>query len=400
MLLYNIFKEKPHCNIGTIGHVDHGKTSLTAAITKTLSEFGLAQYVPYDQIDKIPEERERGITITAAHVEYETYKRHYAHIDCPGHQHYIKNMITGAVQLDGVILVVSVKDGPQEQTREHLILIRELGLKYIVVFMNKYDSLVELDLRELAELEVCEMLDEYHFDSENINFIYGSAKNAIRETGNYSSLIGRGSIFKLLNVVDSSIKQPRRLLDQIFIMPIEAIFIKSGRGTIVTGSVEQGFVKANEEVDLVGFTKENKRVICAEIEMFRSLRNKAESGQNIGVLLKGVKKEDVFKGHLLCQKNTIYSYSKCKAKIYILSKEEGGRKSPFKQEYKPQFYIRTADVTGSFEFDENLKVVMPGDTINVTINLLVRLGLAQGVRFTLREGQLTIGAGIILDVIS
>jgi len=398
-MLLNFLLEKPHCNIGTIGHVDHGKTTLTAAITKTLSELGLAQYVPYDQIDKIPEERERGITIMAAHVEYETYKRHYAHIDCPGHQHYIKNMITGAVQLDGVVLVVSVKDGPQEQTREHLILIRELGIKYIVVYMNKYDNLVERDLRELAELEVCEMLDEYNFDSEVIYFIYGSAKNAIRDSRNSSTLMGRGSIFKLLKAVDKVVHQPRRLLDQTFIMPIEAIFMKSGRGTIVTGSIEQGIVKPNDELDLVGYAKENKRVVCAEIEMFRSLRNKAEAGQNVGILLKGIKREEIMKGHLLCQKNTIYSYMKFKAKIYILSKEEGGRKHPFKKEYKPQFYIRTADVTGSFEFDDNLKIVMPGDTINVVVVLMVRLGLAAGVRFTVREGRLTVGAGIVLEVI-
>ena len=391
--------EKPHCNIGTIGHVDHGKTTLTAAITKTLSELELAQYVPYDQIDKIPEERERGITIMAAHVEYETYKRHYAHIDCPGHQHYIKNMITGAVQLDGVILVVSVKDGPQEQTREHLILIRELGIKYIIVYMNKYDNLVERDLRELAELEVCEMLDEYNFDSENICFIYGSAKNAIRDNKTSSTLMGRGSILKLLKTVDKEVLQPRRVIDQTFIMPIEAIFMKSGRGTIVTGSIEQGMVKPNDELDLVGYSKENKKVVCAEIEMFRSLRNKAEAGQNVGILLKGAKRDDIIKGHLLCQKNTVYSYSKFKAKIYILSKEEGGRKHPFKKEYKPQFYIRTADVTGSFEFDDNLKIVMPGDTINVVVNLMVRLGLAPGVRFTVREGRLTVGAGIVLEVI-
>jgi elongation factor Tu len=392
--------EKPHCNIGTIGHVDHGKTTLTAAITKTLSELELAQYVPYDQIDKIPEERERGITIMAAHVEYETYKRHYAHIDCPGHQHYIKNMITGAVQLDGVILVVSVKDGPQEQTREHLILIRELGIKYIIVYMNKYDNLVERDLRELAELEVSEMLDEYNFDSEEIYFIYGSAKNSIRDTRMSNSLMGRGSILKLIQTVDNIVFQPRRLIDQAFIMPIEAIFIKSGRGTIVTGSIEQGSVKPNDELDIVGYSKENKKVICAEIEMFRSLRNKAEAGQNVGILLKGIKREDIIKGHLLCQKNTIYSYSKFKAKIYILSKEEGGRKHPFKKEYKPQFYIRTADVTGSFEFDDNLKIVMPGDTINVNVVLMVSLGLAAGVRFTLREGRLTVGAGIVLEVIA
>jgi elongation factor Tu len=398
-MLFKFFFEKPHCNIGTIGHVDHGKTTLTAAITKTLSELDLAQYVPYDQIDKIPEERERGITIMAAHVEYETYKRHYAHIDCPGHQHYIKNMITGAVQLDGVILVVSVKDGPQEQTREHLILIRELGIKYIVVYMNKYDSLVERDLRELAELEVCEMLDEYHFDSEVIYFIYGSAKNAIRDNRNSNTLMGRGSIFKLLRAVDKVVYQPRRLLDQTFIMPIESIFMKSGRGTIVTGSIEQGIVKQNDELDLVGYAKDNKKVVCAEIEMFRSLRAKAEGGQNVGILLKGIKREEIMKGHLLCQKNTIYSYIKFKAKIYILSKEEGGRKHPFKKEYKPQFYIRTADVTGSFEFDDDLKIVMPGDTINVVVVLMVRLGLAAGVRFTVREGRLTVGAGIVLEVI-
>lgn len=398
--MWLITLEKPHCNIGTIGHVDHGKTTLTAAITKSLSDFHLAQYTPYDQIDKIPEERERGITITAAHIEYESLKRHYAHIDCPGHQHYIKNMITGAVQLDGVILVVSVKDGPQEQTREHLILIRELGIKYIIVYMNKYDSLVEKDLRELAELEVSEMLDEYNFDSENICFIYGSAKNAIRDTINSSTIMGRGSILKLLKTADREIYQPRRLLDLSFIMPIESIFMKSGRGTIVTGSIEQGTIKPNDELDLVGYSKENKKVICAEIEMFRSLKNKAESGQNVGILLKGAKREEVMKGHLLCQKNTVYSYSKFKAKIYILSKEEGGRKHPFKKEYKPQFYIRTADITGSFDFEDSLKIVMPGDTINVVVNLMESLGLAAGVRFTVREGRLTVGAGIVLEVIN
>jgi elongation factor Tu len=392
--------EKPHSNIGTIGHVDHGKTTLTAAITKTLSEKGLASYTPYDQIDKIPEERDRGITIMAAHVEYETYKRHYAHIDCPGHQHYIKNMITGAVQLEGVILVVSVKDGPQEQTREHLILIRELGIKYMIIYMNKYDNLVERDLRELAELEVCEMIDEYNFDDENIDFIYGSAKNALRETKKSTSRMGRGSIFKLLRTIDKVVRQPRRRIDQTFIMPIEAIFTKSGRGTIVTGSIEQGSVKPNDEVDLVGFTKVNKTVVCAEIEMFRSLRNRAEAGQNVGILLKGgIKRNEIFKGNLLCKKDTIFSYIEFIAKIYVLSKEEGGRKHPFKEEYTPQFYIRTADVTGRFTFDDSLKIVMPGDSITVHVTLKVRMGLAPGVRFTLREGRLTIGAGIVLEVL-
>jgi len=265
--------------------------------------------------------------------------------------------------------------------------------------MNKYDNCVELDLRELAELEVCEMLDEYNYDSETMRLIYGSAKNALREDVKSSSLMGRGSIFKLLKIVDKIVYQPRRLLDQIFVLPIEAVFMKSGRGTIVTGSIEQGIIKANEEVDLVGYSKENKKVVCAEIEMFRALREKAESGQNVGVLLKGVKREDVMKGQILCTKNTIFSFKKFKCKIYVLSKEEGGRRHPFKQEYKPQFYIRTADVTGSFEFDEDLKIVMPGDSINVIVNLQILLGLAPGVRFTVREGRKTIGAGIVLEVI-
>lgn len=391
---------KPHCNIGTIGHVDHGKTTVTAALTKILAEKGLAQYVPYDQIDKIPEERERGITITAAHVEYETLKRHYAHIDCPGHQHYIKNMITGAVQLDGVILVVSVKDGPQEQTREHLILIKELGIEYLIVYMNKYDSLIEKDLRELAELEVSELLEEYNFDSENVPFIFGSAKMALREKKENTSVMGRKSILKLINTIDSHIKQPRRMLEQSFLMPIESIFTKAGRGTIVTGNIEQGVIKTNDELDLVGYTKENKKVVCGEIEMFRSLRDKAESGQNVGILLKNIKKNQVTKGQLLCKKNTVYSYNVFKAKIYILSKEEGGRHKAFKEEYKPQFYIRTADVTGSFTFENDLKIVMPGDTINVKVTLIQKVGLARGVRFTVREGRLTVGAGIVLDVIA
>lgn len=391
--------EKPHCNVGTIGHVDHGKTTLTAAITSVLAEKGFAQYVPYDQIDKIPEERARGITITAAHVEYETYKRHYAHIDCPGHQHYIKNMITGAVQLDGVVLVVSVKDGPQEQTREHLILIRELGIEFLIVYMNKYDSLVEHELRDLAELEVCELLDEYNFDSESTPFIFGSAKIALREKVENTSVMGRKSILKLISIIDFHIKQPRRMLKQAFLMPIESIFTKAGRGTIVTGNIEQGVIKPNQEVDLVGFSKENKKVICAEIEMFRVLRNQAESGQSVGILLKSIKKDQISKGQLLCKKDTVYSFKKFKAKLYILSKDEGGRHKPFKEEYKPQFYIRTADITGSFIFNEDLKIVMPGDSINVTINLISRIGLSKGVRFTVREGQLTVGAGIVLDVI-
>lgn len=391
--------EKPHCNVGTIGHVDHGKTTLTAAITSVLAEIGFAQYVPYDKIDKIPEERERGITITAAVVEYETLKRHYAHIDCPGHQHYIKNMITGAVQLDGVILVVSVKDGPQEQTREHLILIRELGIEYLIVYMNKYDSLVEHDLRDLAWLEVCELLDEYNFNSEKTPFIFGSAKIALREKKRNTSMIGRKSILQLIRVIDDYVLQPRRILQQTFIMPIESIFTKPGRGTIVTGNIEQGVVMANEEVDLVGYKKENKKVVCAEIEMFRTLRAKAESGQSVGILLKNVKKNQVSKGQLLCKRNTIYSYKTFRAKLYILSKEEGGRHKPFKEEYKPQFFIRTADITGSFTFDEDLKIVMPGDSVDVTVHLLQLIGLAQGVRFTIREGQLTVGAGMVLDVI-
>lgn len=392
--------EKPHCNIGTIGHVDHGKTTLTAAITKTLSDKGLALYVPYEQIDKIPEERNRGITIMAAHVEYETLKRHYAHIDCPGHQHYIKNMITGAVQLEGVILVVSVRDGPQEQTREHLILIRELGIKFIIVFMNKYDNFIsEYDMRLLAELEVTEMLEAYNFNPDDIEFIYGSAKLALRENPKAQSMIGRGSVLKLLRAIDRIIWQPRRRADQTFILPIESIFTKSGRGTIVTGSIEQGIVKPNDEVDIVGFTKENKRVVCAEIEMFRSLRDRAESGQNVGILLKGnVKRNEIFKGHILCQKDSIYSHFKFLAKIYVLSKSEGGRTHPFKEEYTPQFYVRTADVTGHFTFPEDLKIVMPGDSITATVTLKTRLGLAPGVRFTLREGRLTIGAGVILEI--
>ena len=302
--------EKPHCNVGTIGHVDHGKTTLTAAITKILAEKGFAQYVPYDNIDNIPEERERCITITAAHVEYETFKRHYSHIDCPGHQHYIKNMITGAVQLDGVILVVSVKDGPQEQTREHLILIRELGIEYLIVYMNKYDSLIEHDLRDLAELEVCELLDEYNFDSDRIPFIFGSAKMALREKQENTSVMGRKSIIQLIKTIDNHIKQPRRILQQSFLMPIESIFTKAGRGTIVTGNIEQGVLKANEEVDLVGYSKENKKVVCAEIEMFRVLRSKAEPGQSVGILLKNVKKNQISKGQLLCKKDSVYSYSK------------------------------------------------------------------------------------------
>ena len=390
-------RTKPHCNVGTKGHVDHGKTTLTAAITKILSEQQLAVYKAYGDIDNIPEERERGITITAAHVEYETSKRHYAHIDCPGHQHYIKNMITGAAQMDGAILVVSAVDGPQEQTREHVILAREIGIPAIVVFLNKVDMLKEMDLLELVEYEVRELLDQYSFPGATTKVIAGSAKKAIEEDVNAGTDLGRNSVISLIDAIDNEIPQPQRLTDKPFLLPIEGVFSISGRGTVVTGRIEQGQLKLNEEVEILGLIPAVKTT-CTGIEMFHKEMDSAEAGENVGVLLRGVKRNSVLKGQVLAKPNSAPVATSFDAKIYVLTKQEGGRHTPFYSDYKPQFFIRTADVTGSFILKNDVEAVLPGDTVEVTVNLIAPLALQEGLRFTMREGQITVGTGIISKI--
>ncbi len=387
-------RNKPHCNVGTIGHVDHGKTTLTAAITKILADKKLAIYKSYGEIDKIPEERERGITITAAHVEYETEKRHYAHIDCPGHQHYIKNMITGAAQMDGAILVVSAVDGPQEQTREHVILAREIGIPAIVVFLNKVDMLKELDLLSLVEYEVCELLEQYSFPGSTTAFIPGSAKRAIEESEDTASDIGRKSILKLIDAIDTYIPQPKRLKDKPFLMPIEGVFSISGRGTVVTGRIEYGIIKLNEEIEILGLLPTSKTT-CIGIEMFHKEMELAEAGENVGILLRSIKRTAVVRGQVLAKPGSILVTTSFDAKIYILTKQEGGRHTPFFRDYKPQFFIRTADITGSFILKNNVEAVLPGDTVEVTVNLISSIALQEGLRFTMREGLITVGTGII-----
>jgi len=387
-------RNKPHCNVGTIGHVDHGKTTLTAAITKILAEQKLAVYKAYGDIDKIPEERERGITITAAHVEYETSKRHYAHIDCPGHQHYIKNMITGAAQMDGAILVVSAVDGPQEQTREHVILAREIGIPAIIVFLNKVDMLKEMDLLELVEYEVRELLEQYSFPGDSATVLAGSAKKALEESEESATELGRNAVLKLIDAIDNEIPQPARTKDKPFLMPIEGVFSISGRGTVVTGRIEQGELKLNEEVEIIGLIPTVKTT-CTGIEMFHKEMELAEAGENVGVLLRGTKRNSVLKGQVLAKPGSTSAVTSFDAKIYVLTKKEGGRHTPFYADYKPQFFIRTADITGSFVLKNDIEAVLPGDTVEVTVNLMAPVALQEGLRFTMREGQITIGTGII-----
>jgi elongation factor Tu len=387
-------RTKLHCNVGTIGHVDHGKTTLTAAITKLLAEKNLAVFKAYSEIDKIPEERERGITITAAHVEYETEKRHYAHIDCPGHQHYIKNMITGAAQMDGAILVVSGVDGPQEQTREHVILAKEIGIPAIIVFINKVDLVVDLDLLELVEYEVRELLDQYKLSGSDAKIIFGSAKRALEETSESATDIGRVAVFSLIEAIDSEIPQPKRVIDKPFLMPIEAVFSISGRGTVVTGRIEQGILQLNEEVEILGLIPTVK-TICTGIEMFHKEMELAEAGENVGILLRGIKRNAIVRGQVLAKPNTVSVTKTFDAKIYVLTKQEGGRHTPFYQDYKPQFFIRTADITGSFLLKNDVEAVLPGDAVEVTVNLIAPLALEQGLKFTMREGLITIGTGFI-----
>lgn len=387
-------RKKPHLNIGTIGHVDHGKTTLTAAITKVLSKQGKAQFLAYDQIDKAPEERERGVTINIAHVEYETDKRHYAHVDCPGHADYIKNMITGAAQMDGAILVVSAADGPMPQTREHILLARQVGVPAIVVYLNKADMVDDKELLELVELEVRELLSKYKFPGDDTPIVIGSALKALE--GDTSEL-GEGSILKLLDAVDSFIKEPARAIDKPFLMPVEDVFTISGRGTVVTGRVERGIVKVGEEIEIVGF-KATQKTVATGVEMFRKLLDEGRAGDNIGVLLRGTKREEVERGQVLAKPGSITPHTRFNAEAYVLTKEEGGRHTPFFNGYRPQFYFRTTDVTGVVKLPEGTEMVMPGDNINVEIELITPVAMDQGLNFAIREGGRTVGAGVVTKV--
>jgi elongation factor Tu len=388
-------RNKPHCNIGTIGHVDHGKTSLTAAITKVLAETGGATFTAYDQIDKAPEEKARGITISTSHVEYETANRHYAHVDCPGHADYVKNMITGAAQMDGAILVVSAADGPMPQTREHILLARQVGVPSLVVFMNKVDMVDDPELLELVEMEVRDLLSSYQFPGDDIPIVKGSALKALE--GDQSE-IGHGAILKLMEAVDSYIPQPERPKDKPFLMPIEDVFSISGRGTVVTGRIERGIVKVGEELEIIGI-KATQKTTCTGVEMFRKLLDQGEAGDNVGVLLRGTKREDVERGQVLAKPGSITPHTKFQAEAYILTKEEGGRHTPFFSNYRPQFYFRTTDVTGQVELPAGTEMVMPGDNISVVVTLIAPIAMDEGLRFAIREGGKTVGAGVVAKII-
>eukprot|EP01026_Neomeris_dumetosa_P014609 TRINITY_DN1536_c0_g1_i1.p2 TRINITY_DN1536_c0_g1~~TRINITY_DN1536_c0_g1_i1.p2 ORF type:complete len:402 (-),score=44.46 TRINITY_DN1536_c0_g1_i1:674-1879(-) len=388
-------RNKPHCNIGTIGHVDHGKTSLTAAITKTLAETGGATFTAYDQIDKAPEEKARGITISTAHVEYETTNRHYAHVDCPGHADYVKNMITGAAQMDGAILVVSAADGPMPQTREHILLARQVGVPALVVFLNKVDQVDDEELLELVELEVRELLSAYEFPGDDIPIVKGSALAALEDS---NEEIGKKAILELMAAVDDYIPQPERPKDLSFLMPIEDVFSISGRGTVVTGRVEQGILKVGDEVEIVGIRATTKTV-CTGVEMFRKLLDQGEAGDNIGALLRGTKRDDVERGQVLAKPGSIKPHTKFKAEAYILTKEEGGRHTPFFANYRPQFYFRTTDVTGMVALPEGTEMVMPGDNVALEVELIAPIAMDEGLRFAIREGGRTVGAGVVATII-
>ncbi|CAI3924883.1 Translation elongation factor EF-Tu [Commensalibacter communis] len=387
-------RNKPHCNIGTIGHVDHGKTSLTAAITKVLAEVGGAEFTAYDMIDKAPEERARGITISTAHVEYQTDKRHYAHVDCPGHADYVKNMITGAAQMDGAILVVSAADGPMPQTREHILLARQVGVPALVVFMNKCDQVDDPELLELVEMEIRELLSSYDFPGDDIPIIKGSALVAL-EDGDVE--LGKNRVLDLMNAVDEYIPQPERPVDRPFLMPIEDVFSISGRGTVVTGRVERGEVNVGEEVEIVGIRPTTKTTVTG-VEMFRKLLDRGEAGDNIGALLRGTKREDVERGQVLSKPGAIKPHSKFKAEAYILTKEEGGRHTPFFTNYRPQFYFRTTDVTGVVHLPEGIEMVMPGDNAAMDVELIAPIAMDEGLRFAIREGGRTVGAGVVAKI--
>jgi elongation factor Tu len=388
-------RNKPHCNIGTIGHVDHGKTSLTAAITKILAKTGGATYTAYDQIDKAPEERERGITISTAHVEYETKNRHYAHVDCPGHADYVKNMITGAAQMDGAILVVSAADGPMPQTREHILLARQVGVPALVVFMNKCDMVDDPELLDLVELEVRELLKSYQFPGDDIPVIRGSALMALEDKNPEQ---GEQAVLKLMEEVDKYIPQPTRDKDKPFLMPIEDVFSISGRGTVVTGRVERGIVKVGEEIEIVGLKATTKTVVTG-VEMFRKLLDSGEAGDNIGALLRGVAREDVERGQVLAKPGSITPHTNFEAEAYILTKEEGGRHTPFFTNYRPQFYFRTTDVTGVVSLPEGTEMVMPGDNARMTVELIQPIAMDEGLRFAIREGGRTVGAGVVTKIV-
>ncbi|QPQ54117.1 elongation factor Tu [Allosphingosinicella flava] len=387
-------RTKPHCNIGTIGHVDHGKTSLTAAITKILAETGGATFVDYANIDKAPEERERGITISTAHVEYETEARHYAHVDCPGHADYVKNMITGAAQMDGGILVVSAADGPMPQTREHILLARQVGVPALVVFMNKVDQVDDPELLELVELEIRELLSSYDFPGDDIPIVKGSALAALEDSNDE---IGRKAILELMQAVDSYIPQPERPLDKAFLMPIEDVFSISGRGTVVTGRVETGIVKVGEEVEIVGI-KDTKKTTVTGVEMFRKLLDQGQAGDNIGALIRGVGREEVERGQVLAKPGSITPHTEFTAEVYVLSKDEGGRHTPFFANYRPQFYFRTTDVTGEVVLPEGTEMVMPGDNVQLGVKLIAPIAMDQGLRFAIREGGRTVGAGVVANI--
>jgi elongation factor Tu len=389
-------RTKPHVNVGTIGHVDHGKTTLTAALTKVMAEKFGGEFKAYDQIDKAPEERARGITIATAHVEYQSEKRHYAHVDCPGHADYVKNMITGAAQMDGAILVVSAADGPMPQTREHILLARQVGVPYIVVYLNKADMVDDAELLELVELEVRDLLSVYKFPGEKTPIVTGSALKALEGD---ASEIGVASVLKLVAALDEYIPVPKRAVDGAFLMPVEDVFSIAGRGTVVTGRIERGIVKVNDEVEIVGI-RATQKTTCTGVEMFRKLLDEGQAGDNVGVLLRGTKREEVERGQVLCKPGSINPHTKFEAEVYVLTKEEGGRHTPFFKGYRPQFYFRTTDVTGAVELPEGTEMVMPGDNIKIVVELIAPIAMEQGLRFAIREGGKTVGAGVVSKVIT
>ena len=388
-------RSKPHVNVGTIGHVDHGKTTLTAALTKVMAEKFGGEFKAYDQIDKAPEERARGITIATAHVEYQSDARHYAHVDCPGHADYVKNMITGAAQMDGAILVVSAADGPMPQTREHILLARQVGVPYIVVFLNKADMVDDAELLELVELEVRDLLTSYKFPGDKTPIITGSALKALE--GDQSD-IGVPAVIKLVKALDDYIPVPERAIDGAFLMPVEDVFSISGRGTVVTGRIERGIVKVNDEVEIIGL-KATQKTICTGVEMFRKLLDQGQAGDNVGVLLRGTKREDVERGQVLCKPGSIKPHTKFECEVYVLTKEEGGRHTPFFNGYRPQFYFRTTDVTGNVQLPEGVEMVMPGDNIKMEVELISPIAMEEGLRFAIREGGRTVGAGVVVSII-
>ena len=392
-------RSKPHVNIGTIGHVDHGKTTLTAAITKTLSKLGLAEKVDFENIDKAPEERERGITINTAHVEYQTANRHYAHVDCPGHADYIKNMITGAAQMDGAILVIAATDGPMAQTREHLLLARQVGVPSIVVFMNKCDQVDDPELLDLVEMEIRETLNEYDFPGDDTPIIRGSALKALEYNGDDPANAPETQcIIELMKAVDEFIPTPDRKADQPFLMPVEDVMTISGRGTVATGRVERGTLKVGEEVEIVGLTEEKRKVVCTGLEMFRKSLDEAMAGDNIGALLRGVQRNEIERGQVLAKPDSIHPHTKFRGQVYVLSKEEGGRHTPFFNNYRPQFYFRTTDVTGTITLDEGVEMCMPGDNVEINVELITPIAIEEGLRFAIREGGHTVGSGVVTKI--